>query len=327
MEKEKIILLIEEYNDGATPSELSCRYNIPESTIRYNIAKHGKLRTRSQARELNNKFLTKKYLANLLLSSKVLTTKQLSKSIGVDRHTFIKYLRKYNLEIPKADKISAREALFHSHRDLAFFDKIDTQDKAYILGMLAADGNVSSRGSSICLALKDEDVIIKINEYFKSNIRKRKNGLFAITVSMKAWKNALSTYDIVPNKSTILKFPETLKDDLIRHFIRGYFDGDGSISLCKSGGRYNPIISITSSQMFIETLSNILTREIECTCSSYEKDNCSTLSFGGIHNIKKMYDYLYKDSTIFMNRKKEKFEHILLNWNTRRANYTNMVTH
>lgn len=39
----------------------------------------------------------------------------------------------------------------------------------------------------------------------------------------------LSKHGCVPNKSLILKFPTTLPNELVNDFIRGYFDGDGSV--------------------------------------------------------------------------------------------------
>jgi intein/homing endonuclease len=55
---------------------------------------------------------------------------------------------------------------------------------------------------------------------------------------------------MVPNKSLVLKFPDIPKE-MYRHFIRGYFDGDGSLCLhINKRGKFQPLLSITSTDDF-----------------------------------------------------------------------------
>lgn len=96
------------------------------------------------------------------------------------------------------------------------------------------------------------------------------------------------------------------------HFIRGYFDGDGYLStpITRPG---DCTLGITSNREFLSDIqailienTNINKTKLSDTCSS--KNNIYKLMYGGIKNAKKIYDFLYMDATLFLIRKKEKFD-------------------
>jgi DNA-binding transcriptional regulator WhiA len=127
-----------------------------------------------------------------------------------------------------------------------YFDVIDTEEKAYILGLIFADGNVSDgkdKHYRLRVTLKKDDNLllerikceleftgdIKIRE-LKSKTRKKPEPYFIceLGISNKYMINRLKELGCVPNKSLIVKYPEIPKR-LDKHFLRGYFDGNGSI--------------------------------------------------------------------------------------------------
>lgn len=114
-----------------------------------------------------------------------------------------------------------------------FFSEIDSHEKAYLLGFLYADGCVHSHNMGISLALHKKDK--EILEYFQKflNLDATPSQVKGKNTLRLEWQSVIMKQDLikrgcVPKKSLILT-PPTLKEDLRSHFIRGYFDGDGSI--------------------------------------------------------------------------------------------------
>jgi len=121
------------------------------------------------------------------------------------------------------------------------------------------------------------------------------------------------------NKTFIITFPE-LREDLKRHFIRGYFDGDGSISdinpkKYKSDERYINkyfCFNIISNKNFIEQLKNILNNlNIKCTIQIFK--NYDILCSYDISSTQNLKNYMYKNSKIYLKRKKDIFDLIKKN--------------
>lgn len=137
-------------------------------------------------------------------------------------------------------------------------------------------------------------------------------------------------YKITSNKSTdnSMIFPK-IRKDLIRHFIRGFMDGDGTVRKTKS---YPTINFVCTSLKFIKELEKQILKNVKG--SSYlildDKNRITPLWRLYIFSYSKnnhpgnnilakqvreqfynnLYDYLYKDATICMSRKKERFDKI-----------------
>lgn len=332
--KETIQKIIKMYEDGATPKQIAPFFNLSHQHIYGLVNKYGKPRNVYEAQNLKNSYITREYLENLCLEYPNSTHKNLAKIIGINTHTLIKLMRTVGFRRTSTEISNVMSGVYSRGIDENYFETIDTEEKAYIIGMLAADGHICSTNNGICLQLNDEDVIEKISKILNLNYKTRKNNktgnnYFLMRKSNWKWKQDLISHGIVEKKSLILAFPTTIPEHLMRHFIRGYFDGDGSISLCinKKTGRKTPQMSVVSSISFLEGLKKIIFDNIGAKLTITNKGKYYTTSWGGIHVTKKFYDYLYKDSTIFMDRKKLKFEQILLNWKTTQADYTNLHIH
>ena len=114
---------------------------------------------------------------------------------------------------------------------------------------------------------------------------------------------------MIPRKSLVVKFPHEsiLPKNLLHHFIRGYFDGDGSI-VNSSGKRNRIYIKIASSKRFCDELKTIINKEINIPSSVYtESSGFSVLSIGGMYSSKIFGDWIYNGATIFMARKYERY--------------------
>lgn len=227
--------------------------------------------------------------------------------------------------------------------DETFFDKIDTEEKAYVLGFIYADGcnaTLPNTGSlNIGQDSRDIDILYKIKAAIKSTYplleRVRENGkkAFVLYVYGKTISESLEKVGVVKHKSLILKFPTFIEDSLMPHFIRGYFDGDGCIwngkrkkMLVKNEYKvgtfrerivHNVKFTFTGSNTFIPDLQKYLIdhiglKENKLNYSKAKKDHrhC-VMEYSGRRNIAKLYNFMYKNATIFGERKKKKFEEIL----------------
>ena len=117
--------------------------------------------------------------------------------------------------------------------------------------------------------------------------------------------NTLNNLGCTPRKSLILKFPqkEIFQDkSLIRHFIRGYFDGDGCLSYIKSIKTFSPVCEFLGTKEFLESLKNY--------CFILENKNIHRKSNENVYGItcshneaSKLLHYLYDNSNIYLQRK------------------------
>ena len=245
--------------------------------------------------------------------------RQLEKDYGITRQSISGYLEGEGI------KTTIGNHYRYFYHDFDFFEKIDTEEKAYWLGFMYADGyivNYKSKGygersCGITLSIKDENHLKKFKTSIKAtnplNYYKKKNtNSELVRLLLKSEKTVLDLINkgCVPQKTKILKFPsnETIPKNLLRHFIRGYFDGDGSIALTKDNRNDNLMyrINIVGTKNFVENLLKeigfgYITKEKRCKEIYYY--NC-----GAKRDFEKLYNFLYKDATLYMKRQKEKFD-------------------
>lgn len=199
-----------------------------------------------------------------------------------------------------------------------FFEKIDTEEKAYWLGFIAADGNIRKDMlvCSISLQRRDRQHLEKLSSifenYYKIKDNDREYPCSTIRVYSKKCCEDLFQYGVTPNKSLTLNVKtDLIPQELVPHYIRGYFDGDGSIYCSHpnrtSGYNYdewgcNFVGTYQDLFFFKEYLS--LSNKIVKKGKIYELD---------INGTKKAYDALkkiYENATIYLDRKKEKFDEL-----------------
>ena len=127
------------------------------------------------------------------------------------------------------------------NRNSHYFDDIDTPNKAYILGILYADGCNTVMHKAIHLSLQEEDksVLDRIKDEIKyegplrfNNIQSKNSqhkNTWSLVINDEYMSQVLCEKGVVPAKSLILTFPTCIPNRLLRHFVRGYFDGDGCV--------------------------------------------------------------------------------------------------
>ncbi len=213
----------------------------------------------------------------------------------------------------KIHRLGLKKSIYHCNYD--YFERIDTEDKAYWLGFIYADGNVNNAITTLTINLKggDSKHLAKFNKclcgnfpvkIFDTNKNNKTYSMCQILVYSTKMAQDLADKGAVPNKTKVIRFP-SLSYDLIRHFIRGYFDGDGSVCERKHKKTQSDVsCSFTcGSKVFLEELRNIL---FENNIKSYlvsKGDSCHYLSLAGLKNPDVFFHYIYDDSTIYLDRK------------------------
>jgi hypothetical protein len=208
--------------------------------------------------------------------------------------------------------------------DEQFFDEIDSEEKAYFLGMLYADGTNSTKKTEVSLRLQEEDyeILTKLNNLLQPTkplhpiIRDEKRKiLYRMIMNSKKISYRLNELGVVPNKTFKLTYPNWLNKNLQNHFIRGYFDGDGYVGYNVANGESQ--ICITGTENMILEVQNILINENVLnkvkiyTRHPERNNNIRMLMYSGNGNSKKLYYYMYKNANLYMVRKKNKFENLL----------------
>ena len=197
-----------------------------------------------------------------------------------------------------------------------YFETIDTEDKAYFLGLLFADGNVYAARHRVQITLVNEDAYIlqafatAIGYTGKMYIDREKYS--KLILPSKKMCADLTKLGCTPNKSLTLQFPTEVPDELMHHFIRGYFDGDGHISKDKKLKKPYYHINITSSLFFMETLKKILLENSIETGKLHkrykDREHSAYTTYLPNKSAKKFVEYIYKDATLFLTRKHNIYE-------------------
>lgn len=216
------------------------------------------------------------------------------------------------------------------------FITIDTQEKAYILGLIYSDGYVSKSKKTnsyfigIGLHKNDSylvDTIRQLFPFLKTVNDKSKPNMSLLRSTNSLFAKDLIELGVLTKKSLInkdrVRFPKIPKG-LYKDFIRGIFDGDGSIC-------FNKTNSLNSRRVYFVNNNNVFTRQLkfilfknginmkftEIPLSKPVFINRKLVTFNGptytLHcqskfNIDKLYEFMYTNSTISMVRKKEIFE-------------------
>ena len=210
--------------------------------------------------------------------------------------------------------------------DEHYFDHIDTPNKAYMLGFIAADGCLSNCYTlEMSLHHQDKCLLEAFNKELKSNrplefidnSKKREQtgknygDQYRFRVQSKILYNALNALGIHSNKSLSLQFPN-IPEEYLNHFVRGYLHGDGCIYTgTMTDGRPRILCNFTSTQMFCKDLQKRL-YELLGVSGSIKNLNCNnvtaTLSYGGDRQAKTVLDWIYHEADLYLDRKYQKYQ-------------------
>lgn len=257
-----------------------------------------------------------------------ITLTNMLKQFGMSEYDFRKYTAKNGLKY-------RREFLKETTRH-DFFDNIDSEIKAYLLGFYFADGCINDGDMIISITESDKEIV----EYFKENIsphrkisisegyENKKTGytskkLATITIHSEHLCETLTKYGMGKRKTT-----ETTTDlsmipqKYMLDFIRGYFDGDGTVCMTNGLKRYKAKdneIKYTSYQNYnwsiiskkkehLVLIQNFLQEEYGIHSNILEdKKGNYLIEINRKNDFRKIKDILYENKTYFLKRKHDKF--------------------
>jgi hypothetical protein len=216
----------------------------------------------------------------------------------------------------KKFNVSVRPRKVHSF-DATFFDSIDTEEKAYCLGLLCADGAINPKSGTVELSLAEHDLDIvcqfKRAIGYTGGIRPRKRGglnsqvQHRIALCSKSLCNSLAKAGCGPRKSHTLEFTKAVPRWLQRHFIRGYFDGDGGVSWLQPRPHYTRqcTISMISTRDFCDGMNEYIELALGFRGRIRQDKSCGMwyLTFTGNGRCRKVRDMMYVGSRIYGRRK------------------------
>lgn len=208
-----------------------------------------------------------------------------------------------------------------------YFKQIDSEEKAYWLGFIAADGYLNKRGNTvgICLDVSDTSHLekFKISIEYTGNIFIRKSQFSkehkiteksVIEIYSGELSKDIEKYGLDCNKSHSLSTINNISKELIHHFIRGVFDGDGCFFFSKGttpNHKGSPGITIVGTKNFLEFLCEYIPDSPKSLQYDKRTNGTYTLYLKSIKRYLRFTDFIYKDATVFLDRKFKKHQEIL----------------
>lgn len=238
-----------------------------------------------------------------------LSLTKICEKLNIRRDSLIARLRKRGIKtVNYQNRLQVRENLFN---------QILTEEDAYWWGFIIADGYISDEGRfELSLNSEDKEHLHKFAKYcnFIGKVVDKQsiNNFFRCRIGFATQNLKLNfnSLGIVPRKSLIIEFPKKnlLPKKLIKHFIRGYIDGDGSFNLYNKSYRLN----ILGTEQLLKSFHKIFIKYKLLEPKDlkiYQKNKISSLSYSatlkGQKDAINILNWLYKDSTIYLKRKFE----------------------
>lgn len=201
-----------------------------------------------------------------------------------------------------------------------YFKEINTENKAYILGFIAADGYVHHHGVTIKINKKDKDVLDFIKKELNHNspLKEITEDRIVLNICSTILSKDLGNFGLFSNKTQSLEFPKMIPSNLYRHFIRGFFDGDGCVAYRKyKDGRtkLGILVNFVGTNSMISSINEIVNSETFIGLKNitlHTKSPVYYLQYQGSKQVKTFYNYLYANYTFCLQRKLEKFKNYYL---------------
>lgn len=251
---------------------------------------------------------------------------ELGEKYGISRVAVKNYLVKHGVEMRKSnDEIYAGSHASPYHFNEHWLDELDCEEKFYFLRFFAADGYNKSQSNNAIIGLQEEDfeLLDKFKKLLESDrpIYRGKNGknklgeirykaIFELT--SKYFCTKLTELGLMRAKTLKIRFPNYIPEEYLSAYIRGVFDGDGSISISYSSTKPKGSSCIARTEMFIKDLQKILIDKlgVHATVES-QRENAWLVDVNRQEDIKVFLDWMYKDAKIYLERKYQKYQEFL----------------
>ena len=250
--------------------------------------------------------------------------RQIEKDYNVTRNTVSKYLTKINVKTTQGNHYRT----YYHNED--YFDVIDTEEKAYWLGFMFADGYITNYANrygqdqfGLSVAKEDVEILYKFKKsleatnpihIYERNPNTNGQSLCRLHLTSQKTVDDLIKHGCVKQKSIVLKPPTGVPNNLIKDFIRGFFDGDGSITKSKNDNYHNTngyiygINITTTKEMALWLQANF---DMGSVIKESRREHTYYYSLGGHRQVIAFYHQLYDNATIYMTRKYLRFKELL----------------
>lgn len=303
--------LIKDYYAGMTYDALCQKYHHRFSTIKKILSENKvDLKNRSRKKYISNKDINEEIIQKICNNYKEgRSLNWLSKTFSINKEKIRKILVNNGIKIRKSSP--------HKYTmNFDYFDEIK-ENQAYILGLFAADGWIRERDNLLEISLQqsDEQILedIRIELSLSRQLRhftdSKNRKMVSLTFSSEKIKQIFEIYGNVPRKTFKLLHLPPLTDDIMIHYIRGYFDGDGSAS---NG------FNITSANLsFLQEIQSFLERKYKIQPGKIyidtRKNTCYSFNYGKKDDIEKIYKALYPvEEILCLKRKQNKLKSFIM---------------
>ena len=305
---------LELFNDGKSLTSIASQINVDRHTLSKEFDRRGIDKCTSK---YSKNYITRKITQYDSLILEKYSNKQSIQSIADELFISTNTVWNCLLEHNAVDK--ERTSRIYNI-DESKFASIKTEEDAYWLGFLMADGYIDeTKGEvSLCLQYRDKEHVERFIQYIGSNKKgylkmSGEHEQFRVDIASRKVSDNLKNLSCGQAKTFTLKFPSYKKvpKRLMKHFIRGYFDADGCACLS------NSILSfsiVSANKKFIYRLQDFLVKELKINKTKISEeinpmtDNILyTLHNAAYKDIQSIYSYLYSDATIYLERKHQKF--------------------
>ena len=254
-----------------------------------------------------------------------LSADQLAERYGMSDVAVRNYLKKKRIEMRKSsdpiyDVNRASPYTFNEH----WLDELDRPEKFYFLGFFAADGCNFKKQNNAKIKLQNGDlellekfkVLLESDRpiydvYQKANNNRKESFQKNLILTSKYFCEKLEELGLPERKTFCLHFPEYISENYLRDYIRGIFDGDGNISIIHDGNDRGTT-EIAGYPSFLKELKLAIEKVLSINIVFYQnKENCAHLKINRQEDIKIFLDWMYKDSSLYLERKYQKYQEFL----------------
>jgi len=233
-----------------------------------------------------------------------LSIRQVAKLARTSTSVIHSWLRRFEIPTRTANK---DKYSFNSNA----FDAIKAETTAYWLGFLYSDACVYQNSLRLDLKERDEDHLEKFKKFLDSNHKiypHEREGFGVVTrkallvIGSKNMASRLKKLGIVPDRTMLNETIRAIPKDLVRHFIRGILDGDGSVR------KKSPSFRFVGKPDLLKWIKKEISTAVTGTNPSLEptkSEKVKALEFHGLYLAKRVAHYLYRDATVWMDRKKD----------------------
>jgi len=231
-----------------------------------------------------------------------LSNREMAKELGIGKTSVNRWCKELDLIVVKD---SVNEDFFEAW----------SQDMAYILGLIFADGNISwdtersYRALTITAREKDSSHLEKIRSILQSTkplSYSKKTNSYRLIVNSKKLCEDLMGYGLTPRKSLSVKFPE-VPEDYLKHFLRGVIDGDGNVRYVdRPRSPYFEITISSGSRIFLEKMAEAISSIGVYAKVRKVNDNLFILQYSCKRGMA-LAEWIYQDANLCLSRKLEQY--------------------